>query len=197
MHQSQRSPGEPGLDALLQGKPERIQTPATNWITFIRTNKWHPHLYFDNRFSSCILLNPTCGINWTIKLKLRSSTLSTLTRCSQVSLREVTQRGQRLALLPLVVTSSSLHPTVWILREQEAQHFTSACTSVLSLSLRELSTVASGWIPLKLFLFRILTICHVTLLLKRLSFSNHSAREVKRTHFHAFRFTTIPFLACD
>ena len=67
VHQSQRSPKQSGLDALLQGKPDRTQTPATDWITFIRTNKWHRHLYFDNCFSSCILLNPICGINWTTK----------------------------------------------------------------------------------------------------------------------------------
>lgn len=34
--------------------------------------------------------------------------------------------------LSLVVTSASLHPTFWILREPEAQHFSSACTSVFS-----------------------------------------------------------------
>lgn len=43
-----------------------------------------------------------------------------------------------MVLLLLVVTRSSLHPTFWILREQEVQHCSSACTSVLSQNLKEL-----------------------------------------------------------
>ena len=59
MHQNQGSPGRPGLDAFLQGKPERTQTPATNGIIFIRTNKWPTHLYFNNCSSFGLLLNST------------------------------------------------------------------------------------------------------------------------------------------
>lgn len=91
--------------------------------------------------------------------------------------------GVVVVLLLLVVTRSSLHPTFWILREQEAQHCSSACTSVLSQNRKELKHCCIRMNSSKLFPFRILKICHAILLLKWLSFSDHSSREVKRTYF--------------